>query len=116
MIAFMRSRRRLVVALCVVSLLAGFGLQSALAVTPNDVQYNPTTTAALKPPPQSTPPSSSSGVKGSQTPTPLATATSGGTLPFTGLDLGVASAVGAFLVAGGFALRRLGRKSSQSKS
>ncbi len=82
----------------------------ALAVTPNDVQYN-TPSAALTPPPRPV------GVKGSRTvtaPTPLTSPS--GTLPFTGLQLGVVSVGGALLIAGGFALRRLGRKSSQSKS
>jgi len=107
----MRSRRHLLIFLAVV-LLAGIGFQSALAVTPNDVQYNTTTTnetTAFTPPAQTT---ESSGVKESKTPT----ATSGGTLPFTGLDLGVAFGAGALLVAGGFGLRRLGRKSGRSES
>jgi len=37
-----------------------------------------------------------------------------GTLPFTGLDLGLALLAACFLLAGGFALRKFGRKSDGS--
>jgi hypothetical protein len=39
---------------------------------------------------------------------------SGGTLPFTGLDLGAISAVGLLLLGGGLALRRVGRRTDMS--
>jgi len=43
-------------------------------------------------------------------PKPAATVTTSGTLPFTGVDLGVFAAGGVLLVATGFGLRRATRK------
>jgi hypothetical protein len=45
-------------------------------------------------------------------PAPLTTTKSSGTLPFTGLDLTVVSVGAALLLAGGFGVRKLGRKST----
>jgi hypothetical protein len=72
----------------------------ALGATPNDVQYNK---AALQPP------------KVAGASSPLGSPSSG-TLPFTGLDLGLVGGAGVLLIAGGFAFRRLGRKGSQPGS
>jgi hypothetical protein len=132
----MKPRVRVIIGVVAAVALLAAGIQAAFAVTPNDVQYNTTTstatvttattttnptstkttTTSVAPVTQNnimTPPSQSVGVKGSQsqvTPT-----NAGGTLPFTGLDLGLVFAAGALLVAGGFALRRLGRKSDQNE-
>lgn len=74
------------------------GASAALATNPNDSQYG---NAAA----QATPPSSAA--KGAFTPP-----SEGGTLPFTGLDLGLVVASGLIVIAGGVALRRAGRKQS----
>jgi hypothetical protein len=73
---------------------------SALALTPKDLQYNELTPPTL----------SDAQPTGTNQPLPAVTS---GTLPFTGMQLGVVTCVGALLVAGGIGLRRLGRKSSQ---
>jgi len=90
------STRILMVVLVALFVLA-LGVQGALAKTPNDDQYRNKVQARQ----QYKPPKAK--------PTPLRTT---GTLPFTGVDLAVVSVGGALVLAGGFGLRRLGRKSS----
>lgn len=85
-------------------------VQVAIAATPNSVQYDnttTTTTTAVTP--------TTTGAVGGKTqnapkPAKIPAAKAGGTLPFTGFDLGIAAAGGALFLVGGVALRRAGRK------
>ena len=81
------------------ALLVGLGAPAAFAGgSPNDKQYGNVIAAEASPPPPAKP-------------APLATSTPpSGTLPFTGVDLAVVVGGGLLATAGGFALRRLGRK------
>lgn len=65
-----------------------------------------------KPTPQSTPtqPSGVAAAPATHASAPQTTVTPSGTLPFTGLDLAFVAAAAGAAVAGGFGLRRLGRK------
>jgi hypothetical protein len=74
----------------------------AAATDPNDTQYgNPSSQVSTEEPVTS--------VKG-QTQSNAQPEAQPGTLPFTGLDLGVALGLGVVLVGGGVLLRRAGRR------
>ncbi|MEP6811361.1 MAG: hypothetical protein ABI990_00075 [Actinomycetota bacterium] len=129
-------RFRVLLAAIAGALLATLGVGAALAVTPNDVQYNGTTTTTATTTTAGSANTSTgtttSGTTTSGTTTtdaqgvngkfkPPAKASGGltptkttGTLPFTGLNIGLALLAACFLLAGGFALRRFGRKSDGS--
>ena len=131
---FMGIRVRVLLAAIAGALLATLGVGAALAVTPNDVQYNETTTTATTATTTTagantttaattaaaTTTEAQGAAKGKFKP-PAAKASGGltpakttGTLPFTGLDLGLALLAAGLLLAGGFALRKFGRKSDGS--
>ena len=125
-------RVRVLLAAIAGALLATLGVGAALAVTPNDVQYNETTTTTATTTTAgantttaattaaATTTEAQGAAKGKFKP-PAAKASGGltpakttGTLPFTGLDLGLALLAAGLLLAGGFALRKFGRKSDGS--
>ncbi len=93
-------KRLLTIALICIACV-GVGASFAQAATPNDTQYH-------KPVPKG-------GVLGTSKTTPkqtapLAPAKASGTLPFTGVDLGLIAAGGFLVLAAGVGLRRFGRK------
>jgi len=90
---------RLVLLVLVALIMALVVVEGVLAATPNDVQYNKTRSGNVV-----------SAVKGKQKGGTLGTTKTTGTLPFTGLDLGIVSGGAALVLIGGVALRRLGRK------
>lgn len=82
-----------------VSVLTAFVVvAAAFGASPSDKQYGNVIGEQLKKPPA--------------TPAVLAPAKSGGTLPFTGVDLAFVAAGAGVLLAGGATLRKLGRKNS----
>jgi hypothetical protein len=90
---------RLLLLVLVALVMLSLGVQGAFAQSPNGVQYG-----NVQGKQQYTPPK--------MKPAPLNTSKAGGTLPFTGVDLAVVSVAGVLVLAGGFGLRRLGRKST----
>ena len=88
-------KKRTVAALLACSTLVG--VPAASAKSPNDTQYgNRALGVAAE--------------KVARTPTPTPVRVQNGTLPFTGTDLAITFLAGAGAVAGGFGLRRLGRR------
>jgi hypothetical protein len=101
--------KRLVVGLAAVTVIALGAAPLAAGEDPNDTQYGNSSQNIT----QEQAPAVSEPGRTAVAGTSVGSAAPGGTLPFTGLDLGVALAVGAAALGGGVALRRAGRKAEE---